>query len=56
MKAKKIAMTTLLGLLLAATVLAGGTPTTADPLGPNSGTGRIPWTGEPVSGPGRTLS
>lgn len=46
----------LIAVLLAGTVVAGGTPTIVDPQGPNSGAGRIPWTGEPASGPGRGLS
>ncbi len=56
MKTQKTATSILLGVLLAATVLAGGTPTPSDPNGPNSGAGRTPWTGEPASGAGRTLS
>ncbi len=46
-------MAGLLAILLAATVVAGGSPTVVDPNGPNSGVGRHPFNGEPTSGAGR---
>ena len=49
-------MAGVIAILLAATVVARGNPTTVDPHGPNSGAGRHPFNGEPTSGVGRTLS